>query len=153
PKICVETLAVQFAPHRLSHSSENRCKLRNIGEMMMLKQILSITIVFGLSFGLTGSRNISVLADKDNAVTVHSTDTMIGNGDDIVISGHDLRRTLDCNGKNVLVEANDSTIVLRGNCNELEVDGCCNTITVDVVDHIILNSADNTVRWKKAANG
>lgn len=72
---------------------------------------------------------------------------------DIMISGHDLHKTVDCNGKNVVIDANDSTITLRGECNEIQVNGSTNTITVDVVASIVLNSADNTVRWKKAAKG
>jgi len=35
----------------------------------------------------------------------------------------------------------------------LKVDGSTNTVTVDSVASIVLNSADNTIRWKKAAKG
>jgi hypothetical protein len=42
---------------------------------------------------------------------------------------------------------------LRGQCNEVEVNGASNSITIDVVASIVLNSADNVVRWKKAARG
>ena len=73
--------------------------------------------------------------------------------DDLVINGHDLKKTVDCNGRSVVVDANDSVITLRGECNELKVDGSSNTITVDSVASIVLNSADNTIRWKKAAKG
>src|SRR5262245_26499038 len=76
-----------------------------------------------------------------------------GKPDDIVVSGHDLRKTIDCKGNNVIVDANDSIITIRGECNELRVNGSTNTISVNVVASIVLNSADNTVRWKKAANG
>ena len=72
---------------------------------------------------------------------------------DIVIKGHDLRKTVDCGGNDVVVEANDSVIIVRGECNELRVNGSTNTITVNTVASIVLNSADNTVRWKKAAKG
>src|SRR5215831_20704097 len=72
---------------------------------------------------------------------------------DIVIGGHDLKRTADCNGNSVVVDANDSLITLKGECNEIRVNGSTNTITVDTVASIVLNSADNTIRWKKAAKG
>lgn len=88
-----------------------------------------------------------------NAFNVAATNTTSATGEDIVISGHDLRKTANCNGKNVVVDANDSVITLRGQCNEVEVNGGSNTITIDVVASIVLNSADNVVRWKKAAKG
>ena len=76
-----------------------------------------------------------------------------GTAGDIVINGHDLRKTVDCTGNDVVVDANDSVITIRGECNELRVNGSTNTITVNTVASIVLNSADNTVRWKKAAKG
>lgn len=88
-----------------------------------------------------------------NAVKVGATDTTSGTGKDIVISGHDLNKTVNCNGNNVVVDANDSVITLRGQCNEVQVNGSSNAITIDVVASIVLNSADNAVRWKKAAKG
>ncbi len=74
-------------------------------------------------------------------------------GEDIVIGGHDLRKTVNCNGNNVVVDANDSELFLKGQCNEVRVNGSTNKITIDVVASIVLESADNTVRWKKAAQG
>jgi hypothetical protein len=88
-----------------------------------------------------------------NAVKVDATNTTGRTTGDIVINGHDLRKTVDCNGNNVIVDANDSVITLRGQCNEVKLNGSTNTITIDVVASIVLESADNTVRWKKAANG
>ena len=73
--------------------------------------------------------------------------------DDIVVGGHDLRKTVDCAGNNVVIDANYSVITIRGECNELRVNGSTNSITVNSVASIVLNSADNTVRWKKAAKG
>ena len=70
-----------------------------------------------------------------------------------MISGHDLRKTVNCSGNNVVIDANDSVLTLRGQCNEVPVNGSTNTITIDVIASIVLESADNTVRWKKAANG
>lgn len=72
---------------------------------------------------------------------------------DIVIDGHDLHRTVNCNGNNVVVKANDSKLILKGQCKEVQVNGSTNILTIDVVASIILESADNTVRWKKAAQG
>ena len=114
----------------------------------MLKQVLSTTIVFGLSFGCA-----EVSAENGNAIGIHGAATSTDSGEDIVIRGHHLRRTVNCKGNNVLVDANESVIILQGECNELTIDGCCNTITVDAVASIVLNSSDNKVRWKKAANG
>lgn len=74
-------------------------------------------------------------------------------GEDIVIEGHDLRKTVNCNGNDVVVNANDSELILKGQCNEVRVNGSTNAITIDVVASIVLESADNTVRWKKAARG
>ena len=88
-----------------------------------------------------------------NGVRTGATGITGGAAADIVINGHDLRKTVDCTGNNLIVEANDSVITARGECNELRVDGSTNTITVNVVASIVLNSADNTVRWKKAAKG
>src|SRR5258707_1338503 len=105
----------------------------------MLKVIFSIALLF--------------LPCYSNGVRTGATGITGGIGADIVINGHDLRKTVDCTGNNLIVEANDSVITARGECNELRVDGSTNTITVNVVASIVLNSADNTVRWKKAANG
>ena len=88
-----------------------------------------------------------------SAVKVDATNTTTGDGKDIVVSGHDLRRTLNCNGNNVVIDANDSVLTLLGECNEVEVNGASNSITIDVVASIVVNSADNVVRWKKAAKG
>jgi hypothetical protein len=88
-----------------------------------------------------------------NAVKVDATNTRSVTGESIVVSGHHLRRTVNCNGNSVVVDANDSVLTLRGQCNEVEVNGADNTITIDVVASIVLNSADNVVRWKKAAKG
>src|ERR1044071_8999288 len=88
-----------------------------------------------------------------SALTVDATNTPKATVGDIVIDGHDLRKTVNCNGNNVVVDANNSVLTLRGECNEIQVNGAENTITVDVVASIVLNSADNTVRWKKAAKG
>ena len=73
--------------------------------------------------------------------------------DKIVITGHDLKKTVDCAGHDVIVDANDSVLTIRGECNEVQVNGSTNTITLNVVAKIVLNSADNVVRWKKAAKG
>jgi hypothetical protein len=72
---------------------------------------------------------------------------------DITISGHDLKRTVTCRGNNVVIDANDSVLTLKGECNEVQVNGSTNTITIDTVASILLNSADNTVRWRKATQG
>ena len=109
------------------------------GERLMSKVILSIAMLFILCYC--------------NAVKVDATDTTSGTGEDIVINGHDLRKTVNCNGNNVVVDANDSDLTLRGECKEVKVNGSTNTITIDLVASIVLESADNTVRWKKAANG
>ena len=74
-------------------------------------------------------------------------------GQDITISGHDLKKTVTCKGNNVVIDANDSVLTLKGECNEVQVNGSTNTITIDAVASILLNSADNTVRWKKATQG
>jgi hypothetical protein len=74
-------------------------------------------------------------------------------GEDIVIGGHDLKKTVTCKGNNVVVDANDSQLTLKGQCNEVRVNGSTNVITIDVVASIVLESADNTVRWRKAAQG
>ena len=104
----------------------------------MSKVIFSTVILFLLCYG--------------SAVKVDATNAA-GRRGDIVINGHDLRKTVDCNGNNVVVDANDSVITMRGECNEVKVNGSTNTITIDQVASIVLDSADNTVRWKKAANG
>jgi hypothetical protein len=88
-----------------------------------------------------------------NALTPSAAEIIISAGDDIEISGHDLRKTVTCNGNNVVVDANDSQLTLKGQCNEVRVNGSTNAITIDVVGSIVLESADNTVRWKKAAHG
>jgi hypothetical protein len=105
----------------------------------MLKVILSMAILLPLCYG--------------NAVRTGAGEIERGAGEDIVINGHDLRNTVDCSGNSVVVDANDSVITVRGECDELRVNGSSNTITVNVVASIVLNSADNTVRWKKAAKG
>ena len=88
-----------------------------------------------------------------NGLTSSSARVVNHAGEDIVISGHDLRKTVNCNGNDVVVDANDSELILKGQCNEVRVNGSTNTITIDVVASIVLDSADNTVRWKKAARG
>lgn len=88
-----------------------------------------------------------------NALTPSAAEAANPAGEDIVISGHDLRKTVNCNGNNVVVDANDSELILKGQCNEVRVNGSTNAITIDVVASIVLDSADNTVRWKKAARG
>src|SRR5215813_1194975 len=88
-----------------------------------------------------------------NAATFSATGVTGSMADDIVIGGHDLKKTVTCNGNNVVVDANDSTLTLKGQCNEVRVNGSTNTITIDVVASIVLDSADNKVRWKKAARG
>ena len=103
----------------------------------MLKLVLSIATLLALSQAFTAGAN------------VHPSPT----GDEIVISGHDLVKTVNCNGKNVVIDANDSTLTFRGQCNEVKVNGSTNTITLEEVATIVLESADNTVRWKKAASG
>ena len=88
-----------------------------------------------------------------NALTPSAAESAKYTSEDIVIGGHDLRKTVNCNGNNVVVNANDSELFLKGQCNEVRVNGSTNAITIDVVDSIVLESADNTVRWKKAARG
>jgi hypothetical protein len=105
----------------------------------MRRVIFSIVLIFSLYYG--------------NVVRIGATDMTGGTAGDIVINGHDLRKTVDCTGNDVVVEANDSIITVRGECKELRVNGSTNTITISTVASIVLNSADNTVRWKKAAKG
>ena len=106
---------------------------------LMSKLILSTAMLFILCYC--------------SAIKVDAVNTTRGTGDDIVINGHDLRKTVDCKGNNVVVDANDSVITVRGECNEVQVNGSTNTITIDTVGSIVLMSADNTVRWKKALKG
>ncbi len=87
------------------------------------------------------------------AVTRSAAEAAKNAGEDLVIGGHDLRKTVNCNGNNIVVNANDSELTLKGQCNEVRVNGSTNKITIDVVASIVLESADNTVRWKKAAQG
>src|SRR6185295_14804412 len=98
--------------------------------LLMLKMVLSTAILLALSHGeaFTAGAN------------VHPNTT----GDEIVISGHDLVKTVNCNGKNVVIDANDSTLTFRGQCNEIKVNGSTNTITLEEVATIVLESADNT---------
>lgn len=104
----------------------------------MVKTLSSIAILFVLVYGGTFASATALIKSPTS---------------DIVISGHDLRKTVRCNGDKVVIDANNSVFTLRGQCDEVEVNGAENTITIDVVATIVLNSADNTVWWKKAANG
>jgi len=107
--------------------------------MLMLRVIFSMALLFSLCCAGLSS--------------IGAAGTTAGAAGDIVIAGHDLKKTVDCTGNDVVVDANDSVITIRGECKELRVNGSTNTITVNIVASIVLNSADNTVRWKKAAKG
>ena len=77
----------------------------------MLRVIFSMAVLFTLCHG--------------NAVSIAATERNSDTGD-IVINGHDLHKTVDSSGNNVVVDANDSVITIRGECNELRVNGSTN---------------------------
>ncbi|HEU4387577.1 MAG TPA: DUF3060 domain-containing protein, partial [Blastocatellia bacterium] len=74
-------------------------------------------------------------------------------GDDIEIDEGGLERTIDCRGRNVIVNSGDNKLTLRGECNTLTVHGADNKITVEAVGTIKTEGNNNEVTWTKGVGG
>ena len=84
---------------------------------------------------------------------VEMSSSATGYGDDIEIDEGGLERTIDCRGRNVIVNGGDNKLTLRGECNSLTVPGSGNKITVDAVGTIKTEGNDNEVTWTKGLGG
>ena len=79
--------------------------------------------------------------------------SVTGYGDDIEIDDGGLERTIDCRGRNVIVNSGDNKLTLRGECNTLTVHGADNKITVEAVGTIKTEGNNNEVTWTKGLGG
>ena len=73
--------------------------------------------------------------------------------DDIVLDEGNLVRTIDCRGRNVVVNGGNNKLTLRGECNTLTVTGAGNKITVEEVGAIVTEGNDNEVTWTRGLGG
>ena len=74
-------------------------------------------------------------------------------GDDLEIDEGNLVRTIDCHGRNVIVNSGRNKLTLRGECNTLTVNGEGNKITVEAVGTIKAEGNNNEVTWTKGLGG
>ena len=73
--------------------------------------------------------------------------------EDVVLDEGNLVRTIDCRGRNVVVNGGNNKLTLRGECNTLTVTGAGNKITVEEVGAIITEGNDNEVTWTRGLGG
>ena len=99
---------------------------------------------------LRGNRGI-LPVETGRMVGMSSSAT--GYGDDIEIGEGDLVRTIDCRGRNVIVDGGNNKLTLRGECNTLTVNGADNKITVEAVGTIKAEGNNNEVTWTKGLGG
>ena len=86
-------------------------------------------------------------------LSVEMSSSATGYGDDIEIDEGGLVRTIDCRGRNVIVNSGDNKLTLRGECNTLTVSGADNKITVEAVGTIKTEGNNNEITWTKGLGG
>ena len=131
----------------VTQQSEKPGTEKSINQGLLVSAVSSI----GTStIELTGVRGIRSV---ETGRMVEMSSLATGYGDDIEIDEGDLERTIDCRGRNVIVNSGRNKLTLRGECNTLTVNGEGNKITVEAVGTIKTEGNNNEVTWTKGLGG
>ncbi|MBZ0184870.1 MAG: DUF3060 domain-containing protein [Candidatus Obscuribacterales bacterium] len=110
----------------------------------------------GVSLGNLGQA-ISNIARTGIDTAFGTVDGVLGTnttgGHTFTITGHDQRRTLDCNGQRVAITGRNNKITIRGYCQAVNLTGHDNEISVETTGTIGVTGHDNRVSWRQGQNG
>ena len=123
------------------------------GNEESMNQRLLVSAVSSSGTSTIELRGVRGILSVETGRMVGMSPSAIGYGDDIEIDEGDLVRTIDCRGRNVIVNGGNNKLTLRGECNTLTVDGADNKITVEAVGTIKTEGNNNEVTWTKGLGG
>jgi len=122
------------------------------GTEKSINQGLRVSAVSSIGTSTIELRDVmGILAVETGRIVEMSPAT--GYLDDIEIDEGGLTRTIDCRGRNVIVNGGENKLTLRGECNTLTVPGADNKITVEAVGTIKTEGNNNEVTWTKGLGG
>ena len=123
------------------------------GNEESMNQRLLVSAVSSSGTSTIELRGVRGILSVETGRMVGMSPSAIGYGDDVEIDEGDLVRTIDCRGRNVIVNGGNNKLTLRGECNTLTVDGADNKITVEAVGTIKTEGNNNEVTWTKGLGG
>ena len=123
------------------------------GNEESMNQRLLVSAVSSSGTSMIELRGIRGILSVETRRMVGTSPSAIGYGDDLEIDEGSLVRTIDCRGRNVIVNSGDNKLTLRGECNTLTVFGARNKITVEAVGTIKTEGNNNDVTWTKGLGG
>ncbi|MEV6013529.1 DUF3060 domain-containing protein [Streptomyces sp. NPDC051976] len=66
----------------------------------------------------------------------------------LTFSGNDVTQTIDCSGRDVVIDGSENTLMFKGTCGTVTVDGTDNSVAVNSVDTIQVRGKVNAVYLK-----
>jgi len=123
------------------------------GTEKSINQGLLVSEVSSIGTSTIELRGVRGILSVETGRMVEMSSSATGYGDDIEIDEGDLERTIDCRGRNVIVNGGHNKLTLRGECNTLTVEGEGNKITVEAVGTIKTEGNNNEVTWTKGLGG
>ncbi|MGW2524209.1 DUF3060 domain-containing protein [Streptomyces sp. NPDC001617] len=92
--------------------------------------------------GTSTSRSPSADSSDSNGSSSPSTDTALK------VSGTGVTQTIDCAGRDVVIDGGTNTLVFKGDCGTVTLNGSGNTVGVESVDTMKVKGQANTVYLK-----
>lgn len=79
---------------------------------------------------------------------------VLADGQKIVVSGNEHKRSFPCNGRHLVVEGTDHVVTTTGVCASAEISGAGNTVTVEIAPKgkLVVAGTDNKIQWKSTGN-
>ena len=123
------------------------------GTEKSINQGLLVSEVSSIGTSTMELRSVRGILSVETGRMVEMSSSATGYGDDVEIGEGNLERTIDCRGRNVIVNSGRNKLTLRGECNTLTVHGEGNKITIEAVGTIKTEGNNNEVTWTKGLGG
>ena len=118
-----------------------------------INQGLLVSEVSSIGTSTMELRGVRGILSVETGRMVEMSSSATGYGDDLEIDEGNLVRTIDCRGRNVIVNSGRNKLTLRGECNTLTVHGEGNKITIEAVGTIKTEGNNNEITWTKGLGG
>ena len=86
-------------------------------------------------------------SEGESKAELESNDTVVVVGPSLVLINNGVRKTYNCNGRDVSVNGNKCELVFEGRCGSISVNGNKNTVHVDAAASIAVTGNKNRVTW------
>ena len=155
--MALSALILAFSVSNLTASSDTSKSVTQQSEKpgteKSINQGLLVSAVSSIGESTIELRGVRGILPVETGRMVEMSSSATGYRDDIEIGDGNLERTIDCRGRNVIVDGGHNKLTLRGECNTLTVNGEGNKITVEAVGTIKAEGNNNEVTWTKGLGG